>query len=106
MFKWSCVRQAVAVHVQSKIVVQLFATSLRSFACINKLLHGLVAINDRGFVSGGEIDFRLPTTDADWKYLLKLKPNVDSCLSSPDNWLALQNCWLFFRPPRLHKTPC
>ena len=62
--------------------------------------------NDRGFVSGGEIDFRLPTTDADWKYLLKLKPNVDSCLSSPDNWLALQNCWLFFRPPRLHKTPC
>jgi hypothetical protein len=33
---------------KSKIAAQQFATSLRSFACANELMNGLVAINDQG----------------------------------------------------------
>ena len=51
---------AVAVHAQSKIVAQQFATSLRSFACANEPLHGLVAINDQGLPSGVGLEFRPP----------------------------------------------
>jgi len=65
MLNWNYVCLAVAVHAQSKILVQQFAASRRSIASANELMNGLVAINDQGLPSGVEIGFRPPTTAAD-----------------------------------------
>jgi len=55
------------------MLLKLFAIWSINFTTAWLCACGGIVANDQGFVSGGEIDFRLPRTAADWKYFVEVK---------------------------------